>query len=1297
VNQIKILVSMKKYFLFIFIIFWVFLKPCSVYGQVLKNKQISIIDLSQLNANDYMQDRFYVKLKPEFKGILNSPDVRVEDFNKANAQRKIRPLAPSRTSGTRSARLGKTPTIDLDLYHQVIIGPDDDLQSVMAELAALNIAEYIEPVYIPRMDKIPDDPRLDGQYYLNTIKAFDAWDISEGSEEVILAIVDSGVELDHEDLTDRIYYNEDEIPNNGIDDDGDGYIDNYAGWDFCGADIDNRQQDGDPNLIDDAHSHGLEVAGCAVATSDNGIGIAGVAPRTKILVTKHTYDNQEEDDDGIYFAYSGLIYAAEMGADIINCSWGGGAFSQIGQDIITYATIDMGALIVASAGNSDDDAPHYPSSYQYALSVAWTDEDNQKAATYGTSVDISAPGSAILTTTYNDRYVSVQGSSFSSPIVAGGAALVKALYPEFSAMQLGEMVRVTANQDLYDANPGFEGLLGKGILDVHAALTIQSPSVRMNTVEIENDQGGAPQAGDDAFIKATFINYLSPTSSSARVLLSSESEFVDVDRSANLFQLGIMSTMGETSNELSPFKIKIDENVPENTLVEFKLSYLDGGYEDVEFFTILVNPTYINITENLLATTMTAKGRIGYNTDGPGEGLGFVSDETDMLFEMGLMIGSSAVKLVNTLRPASTDAGAAYDDDFVPISKISQTLPGKGLRSYSEISGTFDDSGAGSKKLGLEIDYTSLVWQDDGNEKYVIFEYQIKNNGTEDFDSLYAGMFADWDIIGPDDVVIDKAEWYGQDGINMGYVRSKFGQMPFGGIQLLTGSPNYFAIQNDESWPDNPWGLYDGFTDEEKFQSLSSGTDTYTESGNLDSTRSDISHVVSNGPFKLLVNDSIVIAFAVHGTSDFEELVQSAHNADERYNHTLQAPVPVVEDQIICYGDSTEVVASGEPQSFNWYTDRFKGDPFAIDTDRIITSRLYNDTTLFVSNADTEFESVRVPVQIEISAIPEITSQGGITSICPGDTATLTANEADSYLWTLPDNSNLRIRSIKASLPGNYTLQVTTSDPVCTSDSDPFDLLQAPQPESSFAVDKDMVSLCKQDVITFTFNGSMDAETFSWDFDDGNSAGGQVVQHTFGTPGSFIVSLEVSNQSGCRDIALDTIDVADDVPEADFDYQLVTNSDPFNYSFSDQSINTDAWKWEFGDGSNSTDQDPTHRFADEGTFAVSLVASNLLGCEDSTGQEVVVVITGIEGEIEAGLLKVYPNPTQDVINISFNEELIGKDNFEIYIYDSKGTLIRHQNIKKGSGLIKVSNLASGIYMIDLVSARKLYQFKFIKR
>ncbi len=1288
---------MKKSVLFVLIVILMFPGISSVHGQAMKSKHKHVIDLSQLNVNDYMQDRFYVKLKPEFKGIFNSPDLRVENFNKANAQRRIRPLAPSRSSGTRSARLGKAPTIDLDLYHQVIIGPDDDLQSVMDELAALNIAEYIEPVNIPRMDKIPNDPRLDGQYYLNTIKAFDAWDISEGSEEVLLAIVDSGVELDHEDLADRIYYNEDEIPNNGIDDDGDGYIDNYAGWDFCGADIDNPKQDGDPNLVTGDHSHGLEVAGCAVATSDNGIGIAGVAPRTKILVTKHTYDNQEEDDDGIYFAYSGLIYAAEMGADIINCSWGGGAYSQIGQDIITYATIDMGALIVASAGNSDDDEPHYPSSYRYALSVAWTDKDNQKAATYGTSVDICAPGSAILTTTFNDRYVSVQGSSFSSPIVAGGAALVKALYPEFSAMQLGEMVRVTANPDLYDNNPGFEGLLGKGILDAHAALTIQSPSVRLQTVKIENDQGGAPQAGDDALIKANFINYLFASSSSARVLISTESEFVDVDRSANLFQLGIMNTMGEASNELSPFKIKIDENVPENTLVEFKLSYLDGGYEDVEFFTILINPTYINITENLVATTMTAKGRVGYNTDGPGEGLGFVSDETDMLFEMGLMIGSSAEKLVNTLRPASTEAGAAYDDDFVPVSKISQTFPGEGLRSYSEISGTFDDSGAGAKRLELEVDYTSLVWKDNGHEKYVIFEYHIKNNGVEELDSLYVGMFADWDIIGPDDVVIDKAEWYGQDGINMGYVRSKFDQAPIAGIQLLTGTPNYFAIQNDESWPGNPWGLYDGFTDEEKFQSLSSGTDTYTESGNLDSTRSDVSHVVSNGPFKLLANDSIIIAFAVHGTSDFAELVQSAHNADERYNQTLQAPVPVVEDQTICYGDSTEIIASGEPQSFNWYSDRFEGLPFATDTDRIITPRLFADTILYVSNADAEYESVRVPVSITISAIPKITSQGGITSICPGDTATLTANEADSYLWMLPDNSNLRTRSIRAHLAGNYSLQVTSSDPACTSGSDPFVLLQAPQPESGFAVDKDMVSLCKEEVITFTFDGSMDAETFSWDFDDGNSAGGQVVQHTYGSAGSFIVSLEVSNQSGCRDIALDTIDVEDDVPEADFSYQLVTNSDPFNYSFSDKSVNTDTWKWEFGNGSNSTDRDPTHRFADEGTYAVSLVASNQLGCEDSTGQEIVVIITGIEGEIEAGLLKVYPNPTRDIITISFDESEVSKNSFEVYIHDSKGALIRHQNIENGSNVIKVDNLASGVYMIDLLSEGKLYQFKFIKR
>ncbi len=184
---------------------------------------------------------------------------------------------------------------------------------------------------------------------------------------IVIGIIDTGGDLNHPDLQGNVYVDPAD-PTDGIDNDGDGYIDNNRGWDFSGADaaligLPNFKGDNNPSVFSgDRFAHGTMVAGCASAATNDGVGISGVGFNTKLLFTKHYADNQPSNSNSYTSdLYEGVFYAATHGAKIINCSWGNPNYSGIAQDIITHVTMDLGCLVVAAAGNGNVESPLYPS------------------------------------------------------------------------------------------------------------------------------------------------------------------------------------------------------------------------------------------------------------------------------------------------------------------------------------------------------------------------------------------------------------------------------------------------------------------------------------------------------------------------------------------------------------------------------------------------------------------------------------------------------------------------------------------------------------------------------------------------------------------------------------------------------------------------------------------------------------------------------------------------------------------------------------------------------------------------
>ncbi len=250
------------------------------------------------------------------------------------------------------------------------------------------------------------------------------WDVKTGSDDIIVAIIDTGMDYLHEDLIENSWSNIFEIPNNNIDDDNNGFIDDIFGYDFIGL--------GDSDPMDD-NGHGTHCGGTIGAVGNNYIGVAGVCWNVKLMACKFLDDTGTGADSD---AIECIDYARKMGADIINASWGGGGYNQGLKDAIDAAG-DDDIIFCAAAGNSgtDNDAsPHYPSNYDSdnIISVLATDDNDEIASfsCYGkVSVDIAAPGVQILSCKNGGGYVMHNGTSMATPAVAGGCALLKSINP----------------------------------------------------------------------------------------------------------------------------------------------------------------------------------------------------------------------------------------------------------------------------------------------------------------------------------------------------------------------------------------------------------------------------------------------------------------------------------------------------------------------------------------------------------------------------------------------------------------------------------------------------------------------------------------------------------------------------------------------------------------------------------------------------------------------------------------------------------------------------------------------------
>jgi serine protease len=337
-------------------------------------------------------------------------------------------------------------------------------------LEDIDVVEYAERVPMNYSSYSPNDPyyNTSNLWGLFKINAANAWNYSTGSSAITVAVVDNAIDITHSDLSGNIWTNPGEIASNGVDDDGNGYIDDVNGWD-------SGDDDNNPNPPNTSFDHGTHVSGTVGASTDNNTGVASIGFGISIMPVKATANSA--NPSSVTNGYDGIIYAAASGADVINMSWGGYGYSTTGQNVINYAH-NQGCVIVAAAGNDDVTTSHYPSSYNYVISVASSASSDQKSSfsNYGSDIDVTAPGSSIYSTMPGGGYAYKSGTSMASPLVAGLCGLMLSLNPALTSSDI-ETCLVNTCVNIDTQNPSYINQLGGGRIDAAAAMSCVSATL----------------------------------------------------------------------------------------------------------------------------------------------------------------------------------------------------------------------------------------------------------------------------------------------------------------------------------------------------------------------------------------------------------------------------------------------------------------------------------------------------------------------------------------------------------------------------------------------------------------------------------------------------------------------------------------------------------------------------------------------------------------------------------------------------------------------------------------------------
>ena len=823
------------------------------------------------------------KLTPEAAAKSSQPDELPESILsllQAKEVNKPQRVFPAHRSPDVKYHPSGNAFSDLSRIFEVYVLDYERTETVIHALAATGYVEYVQPRFLPlpaiyyagKTDAgetyVPNDTLVHLQYYLEKISAFEAWAVWKGDTNTVIAIVDTGVELLHSDLVGAIKYNYND-PINGMDSDGDGYADNFYGWDL-------GEGNNDPSY--NKRAHGVHVSGIAAASADNVTGIAGVGFHSKFLPVKI------DDEFGrLTRAYEGIVYAADQGAKVINCSWGSffnaGPF---GQDIIDYAVLNHDALVIAAAGNANTSQPFYPASFQRVLSVAATDTLDSKThfSSFGPFVDIAAPGVGIISTWVNDTYLTSGGTSMAAPVVSGAAAIIRSYYPGLDALETKSLLKMTADPiDDLEANEDYAWQLGYGRLNLHRALTESKHAyITIPEKPWDDEQMGMVRPGQQFEVVAQFVNRLA-AADSLYAILTVNSEFLELVEDS--VWIGRLGSNEQKNNADNPFVLKALPSMPHNHEAIVTSWFYDGSHNLTgrKSYILTLNLDYINVEAGRIATTISAKGAVGFNYPNRNQGLGLrVDDGYTRLRAAGIIIAKNENSVIDNVYG---EEEGSFSESILPY-KYPVLFHGEEAAPIIVRGSLRDDPVHQTSPLNLNIDYQAYFWDGDQARDFFILRYTVTNLSNTVNQTLHAGFFADWVMR---DIKLHRA---GIDTeLRLAYAHAE-GVNELSGVQLLSfGDMHHYAFDNKGA--NESIRIDDGFTNEEKFNALTTDRPQAGFFGN----DNDVASLVSNGPLALAPLASMEVAFALHVADKLPDMQKNARQAKSVYHELLKSEIEV--------------------------------------------------------------------------------------------------------------------------------------------------------------------------------------------------------------------------------------------------------------------------------------------------------------------------------------------------------------------------------------------------------------------
>ncbi len=792
----------------------------------------------------------------------------------------------------------------LERTYMISYASDEDPMTLAEELSRLPGVVYAEPHFVHETtgnmsesagqiretvtEYIPDDPRIgdEGHDYFGYQNFFGAWALSQGSSDVVISIVDSGVFYDHPDLRNKLWRNPepgraDEFFRWTIENDTIGWNFWESGDVFIGEE---PEQNADP--VGNYSTHGTHVAGTAAADTDNGIGVAGTGFNATFMPVKT--GGTRDYPRNIAFGYHGILYAAVNEADIINCSFGGTSYSEFGRDVVEFATAS-GSLVVAAAGNNGEDVLFYPAAFDDVLTVGSVrrqyDDVISHFSNYGFYVDVFAMGEALLSTffeydseevSWNATYQRNTGTSMAAPVVSGLAALIKAGNPDWSPQRIASQIRTNA-RSIRQTNPEekYEHRLGRGLIDAQAALENMKPGLRFVDFAFESPDGDKLNAGESGFLTLQAVNF-GESSGGIDVRITPQQDGLELQPESQ------STGQAKTGDTLSlTFEITISDDYRLDEIPLFRIDMEDPALDYDDFAMLEYERLLFDVLDiNTITASVSSDGTIGYmDALSARGGVGFIPDEYDnVLFEGGLMISAELERenagphipvTVNQVRDSTE-----ITRHFLPEKNLRFTAPG----SVSDLDGLAEFRSTEHPVAdALSVRMKTYAFAAEPLDQSFLVTYEITNRSMNTYHNMHVGLFNDWDIREAD---TDRTGFIEEDSLIYAYDPAG---PPYVTAAQLGAVSSAFAIDNTSpmSLPEAGsredslrFGIYyreaeanyDGFTDAEKRLSLTAGTERTT----IEDT--DISIVTGTGPFTVGPFGRITVGFVYAWGEDVDDL-----------------------------------------------------------------------------------------------------------------------------------------------------------------------------------------------------------------------------------------------------------------------------------------------------------------------------------------------------------------------------------------------------------------------------------------